>query len=77
MYEKRFLTIKVQCPGSPVPKVEAMQITLIKDSSGWFPLPCNGCDSMNGTMPCSFCCEAIRKLFCQDPGRDVSGVIHL
>lgn len=76
MSEKRYINIKVQCPGSEVQKIETMQIVLVRDSSGWFPLPCNGCDSMNGTMPCEFCIESIRKLFLKDPDTDPTNVIH-
>ena len=78
MYEKRFLDIKVQCPGSPYPKVEKMQITLILFPDGiWTPAPCNGCDSINGTMPCMECCAAVTRVFIKDPEADVTKVFHL
>ena len=73
-FETRFRQILVQCPGRPsYSKPEKMEIKLIKTSLyGWFPSPCNGCDSMNGTMPCDLCRAFINQLFMNSPEIDVS-----
>ena len=78
MFEKRFLNIKVLCPGAPHSKIEKMQITFFNSKSiGWINAPCNGCDSMNGTMPCDKCCAAITSLFFRNPNMDITQPIRL
>lgn len=71
MYQKRYLTISVRCPGDPL-KIETMQITHILLDTGWFPVPCNGCNSANGLMPCSDCCQSLTLMFFHNPDIDVS-----
>ena len=77
MYEKKFLRVLVLCPGSRKRKTETVEVVLVRDSKGWLPLPPNGCDSMNGTMPCEFCCDALRRLFLQAPDTDTTKIISL
>lgn len=77
-YENFFVDFKVQCPGSSYTKIEKMQIKIVKmDDGTFFNLPCNGCDSMNGTMPCAECCAAVNKLFFTHPETDTTKVIRL
>ena len=77
MYQKRVLNIRVQCPAEPL-RVEKMQITFrFMEDGGWLNLPCNGCESMNGTKPCEQCCNAINDLFFHHPETDASTIIRL
>lgn len=63
MSDKQFINFTVRCPGDPC-RTEKVQIILTKLPDGsWFPLPCNGCDSLNGTKPCERCCAAITLMF--------------
>lgn len=71
MYQKRYLTVSVRCPGDPL-KIETMQITQILLDTGWFPAPCGGCNSANGLMPCSDCCRSLTSMFFHNPDIDVS-----
>lgn len=77
MLEWRFVDIRVNCPGAPHQKPKKMQMRLVRrgQNEGWLPAPCNGCDDMNGAMPCEYCCKAVTDLFYRDPERDPSIVI--
>lgn len=71
MYRIEFLNIQVRCPGNPC-KIETMQIRMMNGSTGKTPAPCQGCNSLNGTKPCQWCCAAITAMFFQDPELDVT-----
>lgn len=62
MPDVKFVDFKVYCPADPC-RIEKMQLTFYKQEKGWFPLPCNGCDSLNGSKPCQECCAAITLMF--------------
>lgn len=58
----KFVDFQVYCPADPY-RVEKMQLTFVKQEDSWLPLPCNGCDSLNGSKPCQECCAAITLMF--------------
>lgn len=69
MYRIEIIPIKVKCPGHPLRKVVSMEMRMsYSDQHRPVPAPCNGCDDMNGMMPCQECCAAITKLFFENPG---------
>lgn len=74
MENRKYLHFFVNCPGEAFKKVE-MSITMIRSENGWFPLPCNGCEEMNGTMPCKECIRDITLMFYRDPDLDISNPI--
>lgn len=77
-YNTKFRQIMVQCPARPYDRPEKMEIRIVElPSCGWTAAPCNGCDSMNGTMPCEACCREINALLAQDPFRELPPVIRL
>lgn len=71
MPEKKFLHFLVNCPGKPF-CTEEMQITLTKMNGNWVPSFCNGCNSVNGTMPCEYCANSITQKFLKNPDLDLS-----
>lgn len=71
MLEHRCVNFLVQCPLYPFSKWK-MQIELVKTESGWFPLPCNGCDMMGGDPKCEQCMAAVTLMFYNQPDIDVS-----
>lgn len=71
MLEKKFLHFLVNCPGKPF-CTEKMQITLVNMNGKWLPAQCDGCSSVNGTMPCEYCVESIAKKFMKNPDMDLS-----
>lgn len=69
MNEVTFRDIRVHCPGKEHwAEPEKMQIRLVNTlEHGWFPAPCQGCNSMNGLMPCNKCCALITDYFWKNP----------
>lgn len=66
--EIRFRQILVQCPARPYDKPEKMEIKQVLTADhGWFPAPCDGCNSMSGLMPCDECCALITSYFMANP----------
>lgn len=76
MYNKRYLNIKVACPGEPF-KIQDVQVILMQLEDGsWFPAPCSGCNSMNDLKPCHDCCAALTLMFFHEPDMDISQPIN-
>ena len=70
MSDYRLVDFVVCCPRDKHQK-RPMQIKFIKKEDGnWFPLPCNGCDELNGSNICGECIAAITKLFFEKPDHD-------
>lgn len=61
----------INCPLYQFSKWKS-EITLVKRGSGWFPLPCNGCDMLGGSSICEQCRAAITLMFYENPELDVS-----
>lgn len=74
----RFRQILVQCPARPYDKPEKMEIKQILTADrGWFPAPCDGCNSMNSLMPCDECCALITRYFHENPDLVPLAPLHL
>lgn len=71
MLDRRVVDFTVNCPLYPFSKWK-MTVELVKQESGWFPLPCNGCDMLGGNPICEKCRAALTLMFYRDPGMDVS-----
>ena len=69
--ERKVVKFTVNCPLFSFSK-EKMEIEFVKQENGWFPLPCNGCDMLNGDPLCEKCCAALTLMFYDDPDTDVS-----
>lgn len=75
--EIRFRQFLVQCPARPYDSPEKIEVKFVKtDEYGWFPAPCDGCNSMNGLMPCNKCCAAINLLLMRHPDLNATHPIH-
>lgn len=73
MLDRRGVDFIVNCP-CPLFSFSRrkMSMEFVKQESGWFPLPCNGCDMLNGDPMCEMCCAALTLMFYHDPDMDVS-----
>lgn len=69
--KRRVVEFTVNCPLYPFSKWK-MWMEFVKQESGWFPLPCNGCDMLSGDSMCEKCCAALTLMFYKDPDMDVS-----
>jgi len=69
--DTRTVKFTINCPLYQFSKWKS-QITLVKQDSGWFPLPCNGCDMLGGSSVCEQCCAAITLAFYENPTLDVT-----
>lgn len=74
MFEKKFLDIRVNCLRE-LYRVEKMQMVFVKQAQGWFPLPCNGCESLDGDKACETCCAALTLMFFHNPDMDARDVL--
>lgn len=75
MYRIDFIPIHVKCPGSPFRKIVPMEIRMLRSEDRNIPAPCNGCEDMNGMMPCMECCRAITTMFFEHPDMDVQTAV--
>lgn len=65
MESLKVINFNVYCPGDNF-KIEPMQVILRKVPQGWFP-ECNGCENMNGSMPCDLCRRDLMLMFMHHP----------
>lgn len=71
MLDRKYVNFQVNCLREPY-RVEKMQMTFVRQEGGWFPLPCNGCDSLNGHKACEECCANMTEMFFRNPELDIS-----
>lgn len=72
MSSTQFLNFSVHCLRDPY-AIRKMQMRLIQQENGtWFPLPCNGCEELNGAAECVKCTAAITLMFYKNPFLDTS-----
>ena len=77
MGDYRYINFTVRCPRDNY-KERPMQIRLIKKEDGtWFPLPCNGCDELNGSKICEECMASVTILFFNNPEADTTAPLSL
>lgn len=69
--KRRSIEFTVNCPLYPFSK-QKMWMEFVKQESGWFPLPCNGCDMLSGNPMCEKCCAALTLMFYRNPELDAS-----
>ena len=70
--EKKSAKFFVNCPVFPF-SVQKMEMWLLKEpGSRWVPLPCNGCEMMNGDPICKKCTAALTLMLYYDPDMDLS-----
>lgn len=49
-----------------------MEIQFVDHNSKPFPLPCNGCEDLNGSSVCQRCTACITSMFFHNPQLDTS-----
>jgi hypothetical protein len=69
-----FLDFKVNCPRDQWKQYD-MQMKFVLNNGQPFPLPCNGCDWLDGSPACEKCTAAITTMFFRNPEMDTANGI--
>lgn len=77
MTKQKYIDIQVQCPYDPSKVIpEKVQIHMVENQGRWIPLPCVGCDNLNGSSICQQCCTEITCLFFNEPDRSPNKIVY-
>lgn len=71
MLNRKFINVQVICPRD-INHMEKIKITLVLESGEWIPLPCNGCENLDGSQSCRNCRAALTLMFYRNPELDTS-----
>ncbi|MEE0963090.1 MAG: hypothetical protein U0L73_02590 [Ruminococcus bromii] len=61
------ITFDVRCPRDSGASYKMTILIKQRSDGSYLPLPCTGCDFMNGLPECTYCIEGIFKMSLKDP----------